>query len=804
MAEPSANPNALAAPAEGFGQTVSFAFDPRGEPPQMRPITSRGPSVSASGVSGRAPANTAVRIEPTPPDPTAALLMKAGEDILNKQLDQARSAEFVQGMQRAMSGEAILEVKDSVPWYAKLFGDTPVIEGARAYTAQDTVNKTLARETANIKGIASMDAVSAGKHFAGVMQGALTGDSATDAIVMKGMTEQMPALMKAQAKANYAFNQGKARQALSSSMASGAKALQEFGEMYASDQVSEKDMKTRAEQFVMSVLPPDGIDEESYQKTVTETMLGMAGNGQFHAIEALRSTGITRALTNEQANRVDKAVESNATRLRDRYAFQYSRTIAEIKSDAANPPAGQTPAQLNERIQRANGAFQKLTGSPVGLFTSDQTADMLAGNFNAFKAEEVRQQNRMQTLADRNATAGAKAAAAEETATVVRGMVSSGDWALAKKLPGVSGDDVDLQVYKMAKDQPQAASIFLRDAWAKGNTSTLIAEEIQAPLNLAAGEFSRNPTSPPPDSFFEAVTAYREMSLAGGPGFANAYFGEHAKAMSYANYMLKDNVLRNPNAPAIYQQAMRAKDFRGEKLSAKEQAALVAKVTSEGSSWLPEFLGGTALREDAVRFLSADVSEGVSQWMAAGMTKDEATALSINDALGTGSGSARAEVLGGYYIPRTPGSSQERLSDLMEGGNGKPYTAIPEETRGEIFSRFLTEAVKLPPDPGTTKIHRLPDVAGTPQFVVDAIDKDGKTTIRTFTGDQLQTFSALQNKKMRAPLPERVREALPAVKLQYGPQITFKPGEGAPSPYADAADWAEYRARQQKSATSTK
>lgn len=827
------DPNALGAPAEGFGQTVSFAFDPRGETPQINPITSRGPQVGAQNVSQQQRISTNVPIE-TKQDPTAALLMKAGEALLSKSLDKSRTEQFVQGMQRAMSGEAIQEVQDSIPWYAKVFGDTPTLEGARAYSAQDRVNKALTEQTSSIPSIAGLGPDAAAKHFTAVVNKSLTGDSATDLIIMKQMTEQLPSLMKAQAKANYSFNQHAASKAMSDSIGSGAAALQQYGEMYASDQVNDKDMAIRKDNFVLNVLPPAGIDEENYQKTLTSNMLGMAAAGQFHAIEALREKGVTKALTAEQSNRVEAAILSSAAKARDNYAFKFTDAMAALKSDAAHPGVdpetgeGMTPRSISDRIDRMNSAFQKLTGSPVGLYTSDQKADMLAGTFNAFKAEEVKAAGRMQVLTDQKATESAKALAAAETESVIRNLVASGDVGLAEKLPGVSNDAVDLEIYKQAKADLKAATPFLRNIWAKGKVSSLIADELQAPLKLAAASFAQNPTSPPPDGFFAAVNTYRAMTQAGGMGFANAYFGEQAKTLSYASYMLKDNVLANPQAPAIYQQAMRAKDFRGEPLAAKEQQELVSKVASEGRNWISKAtLGysGHQLREDAVRFLSDDVKEGVSQWMAAGLSKEEATASAINDALGPDTaggrrGGARGEVLGGYYIRRDPASSQESISELMQGGKNTPFTAVPEEIRGEVFNRFLKESVKLPDDLGTTTMNRLPDVAGTPQFVVSAVDKDGKTTIRTFTGTQLQTFAADATKHKRLDVNGNNRPMTPAeisawnadyarrkatpvvpIKLQWGPQFAPENPNGF---YGDAAARARAAQSEDRKASSSK
>ena len=122
MAEPQVNPNALAAPAEGFGQTVTFAFDPTGSAPKVQPVQRRAPTVGIQGNLSRGelqnPNAADAAASQVKPDPTAALLMKVGKDILQKKVDEARSAEYVKGMQASMNGQALEEIKAETPWYA--------------------------------------------------------------------------------------------------------------------------------------------------------------------------------------------------------------------------------------------------------------------------------------------------------------------------------------------------------------------------------------------------------------------------------------------------------------------------------------------------------------------------------------------------------------------------------------------------------------------------------------------------------------------------------------------------------------
>jgi hypothetical protein len=816
--QPQVNPNALAAPAEGFGQTVSFAFDPRGEVPMVKPVTSRGPNMGGvSNVAGstRQDPNAAFT-KPPPMDPTAALLMKAGEEVLKAKLDESRTTQFVQGMQRAMSGEAIQEVKESVPWYAKLFGDTPVIEGARAYTAQDTVNRTLAEQAANMDKLQTLDPVAAGDHFNNLIKSSMTGDGATDAIIAKQMAESLPALMKAQAKSHVAYGQKKAAGVMSASMLSGAQGLQQMGEMYADDRISAPDWEVQKKQYLMSVLPPDGINEESYQKTLTTNLQQMALRGQFHAIEAVRESGALAALTPEQAKRVESAVEASARKARDNYAFKFSREFAELKSDAAKPVDSMKPSEISARIDRMNDKFKRTTGSPVDFISSDQKADMLAGTFNAFKAEEDKARQRQQVLNDANATQAAKANAAAALDASITTAVSNGDIGFALKLPGVTKDAVDLKAYQLSTQDPKAGGEVLLNNFIKhGYVNDLAANKFTQDLRMA--ESSGAPT----DGWFRAITVYNQMKGSdGGAAYAAAYFGDYAPRMERASRMLGNNVLENPNAAMIFQASMdRTGQFQPNPLDAKEKAKLVKEVVDKTSGFLPKWLGGYGARPDAIQTVADIATQNLDDWRRAGLSDTEAMERAVASAISGG----QVEMLGGFAIRNSSMGKVKApaLRDLMAGGgDGSPYNALPAGSEDDYFKGFIRDSLKLS-DLGTTNIARMPDAGGTARFVLTGIDKDGATILKPFSAAQMQEYAAERGKWERLGKGSRAftneevtawnedrkrREATPyePIRTNFGPEITYRPEEGAPSPYAKAADWAAYRAKQQRAAQQPK
>jgi len=101
--------------------------------------SSAGPAGQAVAVQGGVRGQTAgvtatVRTEiPAYEDATSALLMKMGEKFVAKQINKRRDEQFLKGVQQAASGKALVDIVNEQPWYTKIFGDVPMVEGARSY-----------------------------------------------------------------------------------------------------------------------------------------------------------------------------------------------------------------------------------------------------------------------------------------------------------------------------------------------------------------------------------------------------------------------------------------------------------------------------------------------------------------------------------------------------------------------------------------------------------------------------------------------------------------------------------------------
>lgn len=766
------NPNALGAPAEGFGQTVSFAFDPRGEAPVVNPIVSqpRGGGVSGGATIRGTDPNTAIKAPPRP-DPTGALLLKVGEDILSRKLDEQRTAKYIEGMQRAMNDEAITDVVASVPWYAKLFGDTPVIEGARAYTAASTVNNSVAEQAANMPRLAELSGPDAAKHFSKVVTSTLTGDAGTDGVIMKGMAEQLPSLMKAQAKAHYSFNQKRAVAAMTEHVMTAAAALQSFGEMHSNDEVSMQEMAIAREKFVRSIVMPEGMDEDSMIKVLSGTLPAAAIKGQFHAVSALRDSGLMAALPTDVANRLDAVVNAAATKARDNYAFAYSREIAELKSDARKPSSDSTPHSISNRIDAMNAKYMKLTGSPIALFSSDQKADMLAGTFDAFKAEQDRVASYNRTVADANATSLAKEAAQAAKENAVRKMLADGQYTQVDLMDGVSPDLKDRQFLGLVADNPKVKDFHMLQGFSQaGYVNNAIKQQLQAPVRLSMGQ------PVPTDQWYAAVSNFEKMRSEGGLEYASAYYGDFSKGLQRASTMLSGQGIMHPQAGLVFQAVTGgSQEKRKEPLSPKEAEKFMQEVADlSPSAIVRAFTGTSKLRPETVALMADVAREATENWRGTDLTDKEAVTQGLFEAVH----SRQLEIIGGFGIKNSErwkdGQPPPTLKDLASKG-GK---FVPEGEADSYFQDFMKDHKGIPMD-GSLKIYRMNQAAGSVAFKV-AYLKDGQSAMYPFTAAEWNAYAQGRITKDTMPKPVGSKGA-----LEFGPSITY-PGT-VQSPYAHAA-----------------
>jgi hypothetical protein len=777
-------------PLEG---PASFAFDTPQAPDQLQP----GQAVEArDGVIGSPTTGDQTygitNAKAAPIDPGVALLIKHGDDAINKQLDKAKQGEFVRGMQLAMQGVAIQDIAKERPWFARIFGDGDAVEGARAYYGNTQAQLTAAAMTDAMPELRKMNSAEAQDFFQKAVLKNMTGDDAADLSIMKGLTQALPGVMRQQVKEHYAYKQEQATEAESKSFQAGALALQKQGLSLAQGMTNDEDFGTAQDLFARSLFPPQGRDIKSWQEARKANLIDAANNGQFHAINALVKHGFLETLTPDQKVAVQSAIESAASRQRSKYTADWSAMVADVKIHAMHPKEKENPQQIMERGIALNQRFQKETGNPLGIFSPDELTALGTGSADAIYQVEAANLRKLEANARSAATAQQKAELQAQKAAKIDDFISGAISADGNPAPHgikdlladstVTPQEINAQMiprYKALPPEQQPkllTGLFLRDKYVNEPISNNLDAEVAAVSRGAARENFGDEAN----RVYAKWKAMNDVS----PGAAAAYYPEYGKRMAQFDQLTGQGV----SLSVAWAEAMSPLPPAAP-LDPKVLKKSVASAHSQAGDLLPSVLGGKQLRDEASLTLGHLIGESARE--IAGRTGDMDNALKVaykrdaatgmHDHVGNVVGKFE---LGGQYAWKnregtislqsyltTTGAlghlaaPTDRLDDVVDGafeqalyGDAERQGVAKKYTLGHPFGGNLAH-VLVDKAPDTTVYGRH-----VPRFTLIAYDNDGQTYTATVSGDDmLELYS--RSKKRKAESEHAAADAAEAQRL---------------------------------------
>ena len=364
--------NALGAPTQGLGQTVTFTTNLPGVPTLQLPSGGGARGGITGGQDGRNSTNTFSVAAPVQVDPTMAVLMKAGEKALAGKVEEIRQQKFVEGMHRAASGTTILEIASEQPWYSQIFGDGDLIGGARAYNSQTKAQETVAALSEQMPELRKMDGAAFQNTLQGALKNAMTGDAATDANIMQAFARTAPSLSSAWTRERYKYVQEEALNAFNGTVHSAGKVAQlELREMAGND--VDPDLRAAAEaKYIGSLSRPAGMNPEVHFTAVASSLISQAEAGNFYAIQAAKKGGVIDLLPPALQARVLRTAETNQRQhpshpSNEKYQMELDNLMILAREDL---PPGATDEQIAAREAKLlaghakiNADYQKETGN---------------------------------------------------------------------------------------------------------------------------------------------------------------------------------------------------------------------------------------------------------------------------------------------------------------------------------------------------------------------------------------------------------------------------------------------------------
>lgn len=282
----------------------SFTFQPPGA------VQSNGDQavgyqggIRGGGVVG----NTArtVQLDNRANDQTLQQIMKFGQEIIQPHLQRAKDEAFLRGAQRAATGEALTEIVNEQPWYSKIFGDTPLVEGARAFEVQRRVTSWSTEQEAAMPKLREQSPDSIPQYLMSTLDKFKTGDADTDGMIKMQMMSVVPQLIKQHTRENYQYLQERISTEKLALMGAAGLAVQ-MG-YAAGDKLTPEEKQQREYTLLDAFAPVAGENLKAHAERFVGSAKTLAEDGNWHAYNVLEKSGALAQLPPAKRLEVQRA-----------------------------------------------------------------------------------------------------------------------------------------------------------------------------------------------------------------------------------------------------------------------------------------------------------------------------------------------------------------------------------------------------------------------------------------------------------------------------------------------------------------
>lgn len=309
---------------------------------------------------------------------TMDALLKLGSDILAPKVKEAAQQQFMEGVQRAATGEAIADIVASKPWYTEVFGPSSAVQGARAYTVAQKVAKFGADMEAKMPMLAQQGPEAINQELSTLRDQVMTGDDAADMAISAQIVDQMAPLFKRHAKEQYAYLQTQASDAqVDAWSALGAGYQQRAAAAAKGDgMVSMEDVMADADRLLGNMNPFADQPDASFDRNVARFLESSATAGNFHVVKLFKDKGLYDKLPPDMRASLDRTFKVAGSQALANATPEFFMDMAMFVNDTAQDPRG-----VADRAAAINAKAAALTGVPLEMaqLIPNSTVDQIAG-----------------------------------------------------------------------------------------------------------------------------------------------------------------------------------------------------------------------------------------------------------------------------------------------------------------------------------------------------------------------------------------------------------------------------------------
>jgi len=423
--------NTQGAPTVGLGQNVTFV----GDPVTGAPVSSRLDQAELQLNSGATRQQLAITPRGADMREYNALSEMTSDfgKAITQRLQERDQEAFVGGMMDAAQGKTVEEIAADQPWYSTLFGPSGAELGAKAFEAQDRVNRTLAEIQANLPNMAQLDYGTAKSQMMSTLNGLLTGDQGTDAVVRQGFAKALPGMVAQHTKLRVEYvnrtaltNQSRMRRSAFDSIEAQRTAL-------ATGNMTQEDFDIMANNLIGDTLLVDGQNPAVWEEVAVNDVTAAAEKGQLTAVQAFLSNGREQLLDPANLDRIRVAQKRGNAMLRAKWLDENADTIAQMEFDIANA-AGGTVAENFQKLMAFSDAGRKETGATEDMYDRSKAMALVKGGMAAVQARKDANARALAQEEKAAATAAAKALVAAKKDAAISDLFSVGDVFALKQL----------------------------------------------------------------------------------------------------------------------------------------------------------------------------------------------------------------------------------------------------------------------------------------------------------------------------------------------------------------------------------
>lgn len=733
-------------------------------------------------------------------DKTAAAVFGFAETLLKPVAAEVAERKFLEGVQRASSGEALTEIVNTQPWYSKIFGPSSAVEGARQYSldAQAAKFDAAVQQAMPTLRNTSPDELPAiiqkmSKEFE-------TGDPTTDAQLGLRLTKVLPNLIQAHTREYYKAQQEQAYNQRFEAAQQNATSLQIVSQ---DTMATDDDKQLRQGIFLQGFVLPTGVDPESHKQFVATSLVSLAEAGQFHAVNLALSSGALQQLSPEKRLQVERSVnqfkKQHASDARDSYAKDFAQVYDRARNDPEYSAENvmQDYDALNAKYASLSGNDQPLVAGTTRAATAQSA---LAAYWQRIRQGEALQAKAAEDLASQGKVVEAQALMDDAIGTAFK----TNGYAGAKASPEFKDKDVDRLFLKQWNvtdaegnvDWKARAALLKHHGAFKGDG---VGDIVPAAVKVELARMVNSQGQSLNNNFIQAYGIFRDLTAnrqdLAGQAAARAVFGSKEftvldtfRRETQGKDMTNPGILAAAHAIArdpLYNPTERFTEKEAPQVDAYLQRELWGKSAKAGESlsgqqkgtWWKFGSTPDKIAPSAQALFKSSMAGHYRMMVNRGVPAEDAMASASQYALND------VEMLGGYGWSR-----QGRETDMLTSiKRAYPDKYVDKGMLADAVNSLIAETHKR------NSSGELADV----QIVMAHDDKDGRqnliVTARNDDGTYLMPVyinSDMIYQQVLAREKAKVNESKGAA---FGPDITFKPAKGAPSIYASPDEWVKYR-----------